>query len=86
MIPLEVKDKARLGEHKNMFLSMTIPYKGKHLPQNVATGGVIRVDQPVKKAVVKADPKKPTAKKAPSPRKLSRLEQLRLLKEQGAKK
>ena len=86
LIPLEVKDKARLGEHKNMFLSMSIPYKGKTLPQNIATGGVIRVDEPAKKTVAKADSKKPADKKSPSPRKLSRLEELRLLKEEGAKK
>jgi len=75
---LDVDPKARRGTHKNMFISVQIPYAGKTLAQNLYTGGQIRIDPPLQnkpKVVKKTNTKKPE-------RKLSRLEQLRLEKQQ----
>ena len=75
---LDVDPKTRRGTHKNMFISVYIPYAGKTLAQNLYTGGQIRIDPPLQnkpKVTQKKDSKKPE-------RKLSRLEQLRLEKQQ----
>ena len=80
---LDVDPKTRRGTHKNMFISVQVPYAGKTLAQNLYTGGQIRIDPPLQNKPVVA--KKTTTKKPA--RKLSRLEQLRLEKQQrGAKK
>ncbi len=79
---LDVDPKTRRGTHKNMFITVVIPYAGKTLAQNLYTGGQIRIDPPLQN--------KPTvAKKSNSQkpeRKLSRLEQLRLEKQQRSAK
>ena len=83
---VKVDPKTRKGQHKNMFVSLQIPWSGKSLGQNIYTGGVLRVDPPAqnkKPVVAKKTPSKPAA--APQ-KKLSRLEELRLLKKQGAQK
>ena len=75
---LDIDEKTRRGTHKNMFLSIDIPYAGKTLAQNIYTGGEIRIDPPQQnkpKVAAKSNEKKPE-------RKLSRLEQLRLEKQQ----
>ena len=88
-----VKTEARtpLGQHKSLFCQLVVPQAGENLVQNLAGGGVLRIDKPRPKAVaVKAAPKpaapqaKPAA--APKPRRLSRLEQLRLEAAERAKK
>ena len=79
---LDVDPKTRRGTHKNMFITVQVPYAGKTLAQNLYTGGQIRIDPALqnKPAVAKKDnSKKPE-------RKLSRLEQLRLEKQQRSAK
>ncbi|MCM8542421.1 MAG: pre-peptidase C-terminal domain-containing protein [Lentisphaeraceae bacterium] len=79
---LTVGDKTRKGTHKNLFVSFDIPFNGKTLPQNLYTGGEIRIDPPLQnkpKVAKKTDAKKPA-------RKLTRLEELRLQKQQRSAK
>lgn len=79
---LNVDAKTRRGTHKSLFVSFTIPYSGKTLAQNLYTGSHIRIDPPLQnkpKVVKKTDSKKPE-------RKLTRLEELRLQKEQRSAK
>lgn len=79
---LDVDPKTRRGTHKNMFISVEVPYAGKTLAQNLYTNGQIRIDPPQQNkavAVKSKDPKQPE-------KKLSRLEQLRLEKQQRSAK
>jgi hypothetical protein len=79
-----------VGQHKSLFCQFTLEQNGEAMVQSLAGGGVLRIDKP-RPEPVKTEPKKngdkkqPEAKKNEPPKRLSRLEQLRLEAEQRAK-
>lgn len=78
--PLEVAKDARKGKSSNLFCTVTITKDGHPIRATAMGGGVLRIDPPPpapKKPVAKATPK-PAVKKPAGPKRLSRLEQLRL--------
>ena len=79
--PIETSEKTPVGQHKNLFCTVTVLKEGQPIVHRVGMGGVIRVDPKPKEPV--AAPAKPAetkvvAKTAPKEKPLSRLEQLRL--------
>ncbi|QNN24733.1 peptidase [Planctomycetales bacterium ZRK34] len=79
-----------VGQHKSLFCQFALARNGEQMTQSLAGGGVLRIDkprpEPVKTDNKKADKEKPEAKKTDAPpKRLSRLEQLRLEAEQRAK-
>jgi len=79
-LPIQTTDKTPVGQHKNLFCTVTILQNGEPVVHRVGMGGVFRVD-PKPKEPVAAKPveeKKVVAKNEPAPKALSRLEQLRL--------
>jgi len=72
--------------HKSLFLRLTLEKHGEPMYQSLAGGGTLRIDKPRPKVVAK----KSSTKKAPAadkkaPKRLSRLEQLRLEQAEKAK-
>lgn len=80
--PLVIAADAKTGKHKTLIVQTRITRDGETFLQTDGTGE-IRIDKPLPKKEVKAEPKKvkpkPKTKAAPKP--LSRLEQLRQQKE-----
>lgn len=78
-----------VGQHKSLFCQFSLQQNGEVMVQSLAGGGVLRIDkprpEPVKTEPKKEDKKQPEAKKDSPPKRLSRLEQLRLEAEQRAK-
>lgn len=78
--PLEVAKDARKGKSSNLFCTVTITKDGHPIRATAMGGGVLRIDPPPpapKKPIAKPKPK--VAEKKPAkPKRLSRLEQLRL--------
>jgi hypothetical protein len=89
LFPVTTANDTPVGQHKNLFCTVTLMKNGEPIQHRIGMGGVIRVDRKPKEVAKVADgrpdPKKetpapkPVAKTAPKPSKpLSRLEQLRL--------
>ncbi len=79
--PIVTSEKTPVGQHKNLFCTVTLIQNGEPIVHRVGMGGVIRVDPKPKEAPAKpaATPAKVVAKAdAPKEKPLSRLEQLRL--------
>ena len=79
VFPVTTTAKSPKGHHKSLFCSLVITKNGEPIQQSFGGGGQLRIDPPPKKptpAAAKAAPKKPTEKR------LTRLEKLRLAKEQ----
>lgn len=79
-LPIETTEKTPVGQHKNLFCTVTVLKNGEPVVHRVGMGGVFRVD-PKPKEPVAAKPaadKKVVAKNEPKEKPLSRLEQLRL--------
>jgi len=81
-----------VGQHKSLFCQFVLPHNGENMVQSLAGGGVLRIDKPRPEPKEKPekkdnkDDKKPEAKKKEEPpKRLSRLEQLRLEAEKRAK-
>ncbi|MEM1443323.1 MAG: PPC domain-containing protein, partial [Verrucomicrobiota bacterium] len=78
--PIQTTEKTPVGQHKNLFCTVTVLRNGEPVVHRVGMGGVFRVD-PKPKEPVAAKPaaeKKVVAKNEPKEKPLSRLEQLRL--------
>lgn len=85
-LPIQTTDKTPVGQHKNLFCTVTVMKNGEPVVHRVGMGGVIRVD-PKPKEPVAAKPeaeKKVVAKNEPKEKPLSRLEQLRLEAQKAA--
>ena len=89
--PVKITDKARVGQHKTLVARATITDPKGLIKQTQGTG-TLQIDKPlpapVSKPAPKKTPSKPAAKKTPAPVKkkpLSRLEQLRLMREEARK-
>jgi hypothetical protein len=89
---LEVGKDAPAGQHKSLFCQMLVPESGETIQHNLGYGGVLRIDPPPppKKsepapAVAQAKPMPTPAPTAAAPKRLSRLEQLRLEQAEKAK-
>ncbi|MEM9366521.1 MAG: PPC domain-containing protein [Planctomycetota bacterium] len=82
VFPLVADAKARVGRHKTLNLQTRIKRDGEVMVQTNGVGE-LRVDKPLppKKDAPKPEAKKPEPKKPAAPKPLSRLEQLRQLKE-----
>jgi hypothetical protein len=79
--PIVTSEKTPVGQHKNLFCTVTVLQDGEPIVHRVGMGGVIRVDPKPKEAPPKpaATPTNVVAKaEAPKEKPLSRLEQLRL--------
>ena len=76
--PVVVSEKTPVGQHKNLFCTVTVMKDGEPIVHRVGTGGSIRVDPKPKEAPAKPAEPKVVAKNEPKPKPLSRLEQLRL--------
>ncbi|MEX2578345.1 MAG: PPC domain-containing protein [Verrucomicrobiales bacterium] len=76
--PVEISEKTPVGQHKNLFCTVTVVKNGQPIVHRVGTGGTIRVD-PKPKEDPKPKPKeeKVVAKNEPKEKPLSRLEELR---------
>jgi len=78
--PIVIDEQTPVGQHKNLFCTVTVRENGEPIVHRVGMGGVVRVDpkpkeapkEPAKTAAKNEEPKKPSEKP------LSRLEQLRL--------
>ncbi|MEM7603100.1 MAG: hypothetical protein AAF357_17015 [Verrucomicrobiota bacterium] len=78
-LPIQTTEKTPVGQHKNLFCTVTLMQNGEPVVHRVGMGGVFRVD-PKPKEPVAAKPaaeKKVLAKNEPKEKPLSRLEQLR---------
>jgi len=84
VFPVKTTLKSPIGHHKSLFASLRIPFAGETMISSTAGGGQLRIDPPPKKP--KPKPKavagKPAVKK-PVPKVLTRLEKLRLAKEEA---
>lgn len=80
-IPIATSEKTPVGQHKNLFCTVTVTMNGEPIVHRAGMGGVFRVDpkpkEPVAPKPAAAEPKK-VAAAAPKEKPLSRLEQLRL--------
>lgn len=77
--PIETSDKTPIGQHKNIFCTVTVVQDGEPIVHRVGMGGVFRVDpMPKEPAPKPAEPKVVAKNDAPKEKPLSRLEQLRL--------
>ncbi len=76
--PVEVSEKTPVGQHKNLFCTVTVMKNGEPIVHRTGTGGSIRVDPKPKEAPAKKPEEKVVAKNEPKEKPLSRLEQLRL--------
>lgn len=80
-IPIQTSEKTPVGQHKNLFCSVTIMKEGQPIVHRVGMGGTLRVDPKPKEAPA-AKPTEPKVvasnNKPASEKPLSRLEQLRL--------
>ena len=73
-----------VGQHKSLMVQLELPHNGETMIQTVAGSGVIRIDKPRPAPVAKTDAPKKDDKKETAPAKpLSRLEALRLEREQA---
>tara|TARA_R110002096_G_scaffold230531_8_gene420198 strand:- start:158 stop:2650 length:2493 start_codon:yes stop_codon:yes gene_type:complete len=80
-LPIQTDEKTPVGQHKNMFCTVTVMKEGEPIVHRVGMGGVLRVDPKPKEVVAaKAASTKVAANdSSAAPEKpLSRLEQLRL--------
>lgn len=80
-LPIQTTDKTPVGQHKNLFCTVTLMHNGEPVVHRVGMGGVFRVDPKPKEPVAAkpvAEEKKVVAKNEPAEKPLSRLEQLRL--------
>lgn len=88
--PIATSEKTPVGQHKNLFCTVTIVREGEPIVHRVGMGGTIRVDPKPKEPAptpAKPAPEKVVAKAAPKEKPLSRLEQLRLeAKKEAAEK
>jgi hypothetical protein len=87
-IPIVTSEKTPVGQHKNLFCTVTVLKDGQPVLHRVGMGGVLRVD-PKPKAPATPKPvaeKKVVAKTASKEKPLSRLEQLRLEAKKAAEK
>jgi len=89
---VEVGKDAPAGQHKSLFCQMVVTENGEPVTQNLGMGGVLRIDPPPPpkkeepKPAAAAPAKTPTpAPAAAAPKRLSRLEQLRLEQAEKAK-
>lgn len=81
------------GQHKSLFCHVLVPEQGEVIPHNLGGGGVLRIDpppppkkdEPAKQPEPQPKPAE-TKPEAPQPKRLSRLEQLRLEQAERAKK
>ena len=85
--PIKIEEKARVGQHKTLVVRATITDPKGLIKQTQGTG-TLQIDKPIPAPAAKPAPKKeapkPAAKPAPAPEKkkpLSRLEQLRLMRQ-----
>jgi hypothetical protein len=86
-IPITTSEKTPVGQHKNLFCTVTIMKDGEPILHRVGMGGVFRVDpKPKEPAPKPAETPKVVAKNEPKPKPLSRLEQLRLEAKKEAEK
>lgn len=86
-IPIATSEKTPVGQHKNLFCTVTVLKDGEPILHRVGMGGVFRVDpKPKEPAPKPAAEKKVVAKNEPKPKPLSRLEQLRLEAKKEAEK
>ena len=76
--PIAVSEKTPVGQHKNLFCTVTVMKNGEPIVHRVGTGGTFRVDPKPKEAPKKPAEKKVVATNEAKPKPLSRLEQLRL--------
>jgi hypothetical protein len=89
---VEVGKDAPPGQHKSLFCQLSVPIQTENVLANLGYGGVLRIDpppppkknEPAKPAVAQAQAPAPTPNAAP-PKRLSRLEQLRLEQAEKAK-
>ena len=80
-IPIQTSEKTPVGQHKNLFCSVTIMKEGQPIVHRVGMGGTLRVDPKPKEAPAAkpAETKVVASNNKPATEKpLSRLEQLRL--------
>ncbi|MEM6278441.1 MAG: PPC domain-containing protein [Verrucomicrobiota bacterium] len=79
-LPIQTTEKTPVGQHKNLFCTVTVQRNGEPVVHRVGMGGVFRVDpKPKEPAAAKPAPdKKVVAKNETKEKPLSRLEQLRL--------
>ena len=82
VFPVNTDAKSPTGKHKSLFCRITLMRDGEPMVQDLAGGGVLRIDKPrpEPKKVAKKEPKKKEKKpeKKEPEKQLSRLEQLRL--------
>ncbi|MEM9016796.1 MAG: PPC domain-containing protein, partial [Verrucomicrobiota bacterium] len=77
--PITTSEKTPVGQHKNLFCTVTVVRNGQPIVHRVGMGGVVRVDPKPKEAPAKPkESSKVVAKNDPKEKPLSRLEQLRL--------
>jgi len=82
VFPVKTTGKSPVGHHKSLFASLRIPFEGETMISSTAGGGQLRIDPPPKKP--KPKPAAVAGKpKPPKPKVLSRLEKLRLAKEEA---
>lgn len=75
-----------VGQHKSLFCQIVVQRNGEAIVQSLAGGGVLRIDKPRPAPVAQTPaPNQPAAPAPAEPKRLSRLEQLRLEAEQRAK-
>lgn len=83
VFPVKTTGKSPVGHHKSLFASLRIPFQGETMISSTAGGGQLRIDPPPKKPkpkpAVAGKPKPKVAK----PKVLSRLEKLRIAKEEA---
>lgn len=82
--PVAVSEKTPVGQHKNLFCTVTVMKNGEPIVHRVGTGGTFRVDPKPKEAPKKPAEEKVVAKNEPKEKPLSRLEQLRLEAQQAS--
>lgn len=83
VFPITTTEKTPVGHHKTLFASLSIPEAGEIMSSSIAGGGQLRVDPPPKKPAPKPAAVAAAAPAKPAEKRLSRLEKLRLAKEEA---
>lgn len=78
-LPIQTSEKTPVGQHKNLFCTVTVLRNGEPIVHRVGMGGTFRVDPKPKEPVAKKpEPKQVVSNDTKPEKPLSRLEQLRL--------
>jgi hypothetical protein len=87
-LPVQTSEKTPVGQHKNLFCTVTISRDGEPIVHRVGMGGILRVDPRPKEApkTEAVETKVVVSNKPVSEKPLSRLEQLRMEAKQQAGK